>query len=47
MQQLANLNAANLSLSLDSNSLVSMLKREPTPLFDLIPQNLRLLNGKN
>ena len=47
MQQLANLNAANLSLSIDSNSLAPMLKREPTPLFDLIPQNLRLLNGKN
>jgi uncharacterized protein len=47
MQQLANLNAANLSLSIDSNSLAPMLKREPTPLFDLIPQNLRLLNSKN
>lgn len=47
MQQLANLNAANLSLSIDSNSLAPMLKREPTPLFDLIPQNLRHLNNKN
>lgn len=43
MQQLANLNAANLSLSIDSASLAPMLKREPTPLFDLIPQNLRNL----
>jgi hypothetical protein len=43
MQQLANLNAANLSLSLDGISLAPMLKREPTPLFDLIPQNLRNL----
>ncbi len=43
MQQLANLNAANLSLSIDGASLAPMLKREPTPLFDLIPQNLRNL----
>jgi TPR repeat protein len=43
MQQLANLNAADLSLSIDGTSLAPMLKREPTPLFDLIPQNLRNL----
>ena len=43
MQQLANLDAANLSLSIDRASLAPMLKREPTPLFDLIPQNLRNL----
>lgn len=43
MQQLANLNTANLSLSIDGASLAPMLKREPTPLFDLIPQNLRNL----
>ena len=43
MQQLANLNAANLSLSIDGASLAPMLKRETTPLFDLIPQNLRNL----
>lgn len=43
MQQLANLNTANLSLNIDSASLTPMLKREPTPLFDLIPQNFRNL----
>jgi uncharacterized protein len=47
MQQLANLDAANLSLSLDSASLAPMLKRETTPLYDLIPQNLRQLSNKN
>ena len=45
MQQLANLNTANLSLSIDGSSLAPILKREPTPLFDLIPQNLRSLAG--
>lgn len=43
MQQLANLNTANLSLRIDGTGLTTMLKREPTPLFDLIPQNLRSL----
>lgn len=47
MQQLANLNVSNLSLSIDSASLAPMLKREPTPLFDLIPQSLRHLNSNN
>ncbi len=46
MQQLANLNTANLSLSIDGASLAPMLKREPTPLFDLIPQNLRIWHGR-
>ncbi|MEY4427193.1 MAG: hypothetical protein RL535_1491 [Pseudomonadota bacterium] len=43
MQQLASFDAANLSLNSDSAGLAHMLKREPTPLFDLIPQNLRNL----
>jgi uncharacterized protein len=48
MQQLANLNVANLSLNIDGASLAPMLKREPTPLFDLIPQYLRnLANTQN
>jgi uncharacterized protein len=47
MQQLANLDAANLSLSLDGASLAPMLKRETTPLYDLIPLNLRQLSNKN
>jgi len=47
MQQLANLNAGNLSLSIDSTSLTATLKRETTPLFDLIPQHLKNLAAVN
>jgi uncharacterized protein len=49
MQQLAQINVTNMSTNLEGGSLVPMLHREPSPLFDLIPQNLRVLshiNGK-
>ena len=38
MQQLAYLNLSNEALSLDSTTARQALRREPTPLFDLLPQ---------
>jgi uncharacterized protein len=43
MQQLSQVNAMNMSSNSNAISLSPMLQREPTPLYDLIPQQLRLL----
>jgi uncharacterized protein len=47
MQQLAQINITNMSTNIDNGNLTPTLQREPTPLFDLIPQNLRALLHTN
>lgn len=43
MQQLAQVNAMTMSSNTNAISIAPMLQREPTPIYDLIPANLRLL----
>ena len=43
MQQLSQVDAMTMSSTTNAINLLPMLQREPTPLYDLIPQHLRLL----